>query len=641
MIERGIRSELSGALLILSLGLPGGCGSLAAPSDAWIAAGDLSRVRRTGAWAPARHRYAEAEALTTREDGAALDVTFRGTGVALVLDTLTVPSYGRPERGALDVSIDGRPLQTVRPYALPNEVVLARGLPDGEHHVRIVHRAEGEGSGCRISGLRALPAASSDLAFTVTGEAAGELVDVRATLRRDGRVIRDGLVRNWLTGACRLTGLPAGEGYVLEIRAAGWKTARLGDLSLRPGLETTLEAVYLPREEDVHPEHFRFPSLGHAVVRRPGETFRARFHAYEARIGKVRAVRRLGPALVSAPCGFEEDPSAAYYYFREGTVRLPQDVAAGLYDLEVELATPRGVERRTARRAVHVVSAFPRDPVFLSFGHLDTWGQGQAEYLARVVEMANLLAPDMVLVSNEVNPAYVAGALYRLEMPFVINFGNHQVHGHERWFGKPVGVVDFGPDLCVLNFGLPWESEWRVADPLLSTRTQVDCKVINTFEPNAPVREILDRYRIRLIHDGHGPPPKVERMGATPTLRVGKVDSESFRLLRFKGSEPVSVTYRGQAEAPIPFRRNAPAPVRAAFRPANDGSHPRVTATVVNDLDEPMPGARLTFLLPFGSYRPDRGRLEQAVRSDDGKFTILTVRLDLPGRATETVTVAP
>ncbi len=628
---------------VAALALAGACAATPpppAPED-WIPAADASLVRREGAWAAARHRYAAADALVTREDGAALEVTFRGGGLAVAFDSLTVPSYGRPEGGAIEVAIDGRPAGAVRPLDAANEVALARGLSDGNHRARLVHRSVDGVLGCRILGFRVLPLESADLSFVVTGDALGELVDVRAVVRRDGRVVRNALARNWRTGECRLTALPSGARLDVEIVASGWTAARRDGIVLEPGREARLAPISLAREEDVPPQQVRFPSLGHPVVRRPGETFRARLEAYEARIEKLRVVRRCGPALVSRICPFRDDPAAGYYYYKEGTVTLPDDVPPGLYDLEVELTAGRGSFRRISRRSVHVVSEYPRDPVFLSVGHLDTWGQTQAEYLARVVEMANLLGVDMVLVSNEVNAAYVAGALYRLDVPFVVNFGNHQVYGHERWFGEPVGAVDLGPGLSVLNFGPAWDSDFSALEKLLAARAAVPCKVLNAFEPNAPVADLLDRYRIRLIHDGHGPEPKVERLGATPTLRVGKVNSESFRLLRFKGAEPVSATYRGQPDAAIPFRRDETAPVRARVEPADDGTHARLTAVVVNDLDEPVPGARLTFVLPSGDYRVRGARPEASLKSDDGRFTLLTVRLDLPARREATVTVEP
>ncbi len=588
-------------------------------------------MRRSGAWSLAKHRYAAREALATQEEGAALELSFRGRGLSVLFDTLTVPSYGKPELGLLEVRIDGGAALAFRPRAAANEAVLARGLEEGEHRARLVHRRDGEGTGCRILGFRALAADTGDLSFTVTGEAGGMLVDVRAVLAREGRVLRDALVRNWLTGECRLAGVPAGEGASLEIRASGWKTERRESIFVRAGQETALGAIHLARERDVPETHVRFPALGRPAVVRPGGTFRARVHAFQAEVGEVRLVRRAGPATVSRPCRFLEDPKAAFYYYKEGTVALPQDIPPGLYDFEARVRGQGRAQERVARRCVYVVAEYPRDPVFVAVGHLDTWGQNQAEYLERWVGMANLIAPDLALVANEVNPAYVAGALHGLEVPFVVNFGNHQVHGHERWFGEPVGVVDVGPDLAVLNFGREWAAGCADADALLASRAKAAVKVINAFEHNAPVEEFLDRHRVQLLHDGHGPGARVMKIGSTPTVRVVKPDSESFRIIRFKEGRPATYTYRGDPAAAIPFPRGAEAPVRARI----EGTVARWT----NDLEEAVPGARLVFVLPRGKFRAQGGRIEGAVESDGGEYTLLAVRLDLPARSTGEVRV--
>jgi hypothetical protein len=308
--------------------------------------------------------------------------------------------------------------------------------------VRVVHRSDGGGLGARIRGFRLLTEPSGDLTFVLNGEKNGALVDVRAILTRQGGVVRDGLVRNWLTGASRLGGLPAGGNYVLELRAAGWKTFRSGSIAIQPGEETILTPVYLARERDVPQDAFTFPVYGYAAVRRPGGAFRGRFEGQKAEIRSVRLVRRAGPAVISRSCDFEEDKAAAFYYHREGVVSIPALTPAGTYDLEVTLVDQRGPRTLVSPRSVAVVGEYAADPVFVSWGHLDTWGQYQAEYVGQLAEIANLLAADMVLVSNEGNPAYAAGALYGLEMPFVINFGNHRGPDPGPWFGPPVGAVD-------------------------------------------------------------------------------------------------------------------------------------------------------------------------------------------------------
>ena len=76
-------------------------------------------------------------------------------------------------------------------------------------------------------------------------------------------------------------------------------------------------------------------------------------------------------------------------------------------------------------------------------------------------------------------------------MPYAINFGNHQFYGHERWYGDPVGMIDYGPDLCILNFGHAWHVDLSKAEALLASRADTRIKVINAYEPNAPVEDFL------------------------------------------------------------------------------------------------------------------------------------------------------
>jgi hypothetical protein len=423
------------------------------------------------------------------------------------------------------------------------------------------------------------------------------------------------------------------------VRTAGWKPTRTESITIKAGEETRLPGLYLGRQRDVAQDAFTFPSFGYSAVRQPGGSFRARFEGQRADIKGVRLVRSHGPATISRSCKFEEDKAAAFYYHREGTVSLPADMPPGMYDLEITMLDQSRTRTLTSPRSVAVVATLPADPVFMSWGHLDTWGQYQAEYVGRLATIANLLAADMVLVSNEGNPAYAAGALDALEMPFVINFGNHRGPEPGPWFGDPVGVVDFGTAFTVVNFGRAWDRNMAEADHLLTARAATRMKIVNAFESNAPVREFLDQHGIALIHYAHGPGPAVAKLGATPTIRVGKSSSESFRIIRFKEGRPASYTYHGHATDPIPFARAARAPLGVTFAPANDGTHRRVTAEFYNELEENFSNARVVFILPRGRYLVDGARLEQAVESDDAVFTVLAARFDLAAMATGRITV--
>lgn len=610
------------------------------PAQDPIASTDESRVKRTGAWAAAEFRRASSGHLITTEDGAALEFTFTGTGVVLVLDAhgVSYARLGQENLGSLEITIDGRPAAAVLPQREDRDVVLARGLSEGAHTLRMVHRATAAGRGVRIAGFRVLHGGEGDLSFLLHGEAARYLNDVRAVVSRDGKVLRNMLVRNWLTGQCRIAGLPAGSNYRVELIAAGWHTHILRDIAVAAEKETELPPVYLRRAADSATAGVEFPRAGQPAIVRSGESFPARVVLGGAALSSVELRRRAGPAAISRRVVFREDKAREYDGRSEGTVTLPAGVPPGLYDLVFRLSGDAG---RSAPRSVYVVAEYPKNPVFVTFGHMDTFGQEATEYLARLAGLSNLIGADMVLISNEVNAAYALGAFALLNMPHLVTFGNHEVAGHEEFYGNAVSMVDYGPDLGILNFSHAWHGDLSHAHALLESRAKTRCKIINAFEHDAPVEEMLDRYRISFLHEAHGPDPKVMRIGRTPTQRAGKANSESFRVVRFAGCRPVSFTYAGHASAPIPFPRHRPVPMQLTFSPANDGTQRTVTARIANRWEQAFPNGRVVFVLPKGEYAVDGGRIESAIVSDDGRFVVLSARVDIPASAAVQVTAKP
>jgi len=606
-------------------------------ADTETAAIDQKLVRR-GKWVESRFRFAKAPSLQTTEDGATLEYDFEATGMAIRLGGHNVPAYGAPNLGRLVVTIDGKNRRVIRPRSLPREIVLNRRLSPGKHMLRVVHQRDGDNAGCRIESFRTWNDPRGEVHFHVSGEANAHLVDCLAILRRGKAVVRKELVRNWLTGQCSLTGLPSGDDYSLEIQAAGWITARSATFGIEAAQLTELAPIYLRRDPATIIQRFRFPRMNQPAIRRPGETFRARFLGFNATIDEVKLSRKVGPAVISRVVEFEEDKTRAYYYDREVIVKLPPDMPVGAYDLTVKVTGGLRTGFCRSPRSVHVVRQYPTDPRFVTFGHLDTSAQHQAEYLERLVSIINLLAPDMVLCSNACNPAYVSGAFAGLDIPYVINFGNHQFPGHEAWYGDPVALVDVGPHVSVLNFGHPWHTDRSKAESLLASRPDTAIRVINAFEANAPF-SLLNKHQVRMIHDAHGIGKKVTDFGATPTRRVGKSNSESFRLVRFRNNRVESCTYNGHETAPIPFPRESVAPLSVSFRRANDGTQSNNAATVTNRLAEAYPNARVTFLVPAGQYAIKGGRLESQIPSDDGLLHVLSIRLDIPAHAALTVHV--
>ncbi|MCH7727309.1 MAG: hypothetical protein IH991_12635, partial [Planctomycetes bacterium] len=324
------------------------------PVPTWISALDKARVKRLGPWRESRFRYAAASHLMTDSTGAALEFRFRGSGIVLRLGSNAVPAYGAANLGSITVTVDGKNQRTIAPRAAPREFVIARGLGSDEHVLRVEHQKVDAGAGCRIEGFYVLEQPAGELQFVISGEENAFLVDARAIFRHGDRVIRNRLVRNWLTGQCSLAGLPPGKGYTLEISAAGWQTARVGNVSIEAARTTELAPIFLRRDEATRIVRFRFPALNRPAIRKPGQTFRARFLGFQATIDEVRLRRAVGPAVISRRLNFTEDKVAAYYYDREVIASLPDDMPPGVYDLQVQVTGGRRTGFCLSPRSVHV-----------------------------------------------------------------------------------------------------------------------------------------------------------------------------------------------------------------------------------------------------------------------------------------------
>jgi len=676
-------------------------------------------LRRGGAWEEAIYRqsYPARRHLHTEEDGAWLEREIETSGDAtdLVLVLESHPAYvyrGGPVSGLLEVTIEGASERVLDLRSEAAEVVLARALPRGKHRVRLRHRAAPDGGrGARVVGFRSLPGPTAELAFVLGGEEAGMLVDARFTLRSGGEALRSSVQRNWLSGAVRLAGLPPAEDAVLEIEAAGWEPLSIDLPPLHPGSERRLVPLHLRLDRDLLSEGVASPRLGHPAVKSPGEGLRIEFAALAERAEiagdgnealqetalAVRWVQQIGPARRSVLLWEGEqalDPAAhAAPGGNALEFELPPDPYDGFGDLVVETRSSAGPRLRRSPRSLRLRPEPVGQPLFLVLGHLDTWGHYQAETLAAFAGMTNLIDPDAVLLSNEVNPAYVAGGLKGLQAPHLATIGNH-AFGYEtspsyldasgepaegrpgrpysvsfgetaqgllhrephyewrrsasrafdRWYGDPVGAVDLGGGVAVLNYGWSWEPERnREAIALAAERFEPfrgsRVRVLNAYESEPP-SDFLDHFDFALVHSAHAWPRAVAkhapdrdsargtRFWRDETLFLGKRSSDTFRLVRFEADRAGSHSYAGHEHDPYPFDRHRAAPLRAEFEPAPASGPWR--ARVVNQFREPFPGCRLDWVLPRGEYTVAGAELRGAWDSDDARWTVLTLRLDVP-----------
>jgi hypothetical protein len=597
----------------------------------WIPAIDQDHIIRKGSWQEASFRYAEHKHLRSTADGSSLRFSFQGTVVMIRLGQHAVPAYNRPNLGALTIQVDSGKEKIIYPLNEPREIVLARNLPYDWHTILIKHKATNGDSMVCIEAFGYSFETTGELTFSLTGKNNAYLVDTRAILTKDDNQIANRLVRNWLTGQCRLSGLPPGKGYCLEIHAIGWISSFIDDIEIKAGKETVLSPVYLDAAPPEVDKRWIFPKIGRQTIKKPGEIFRTRFQAPSHIIKSMQIEYKIGSATFSRKLNFEEDEDSAYLYDREFLVSIPGNTPPGLYDLKVQAYRPeQGDEYALCSfSSVMIVNDYPTNPVFMSWGHLDTQGQFQAEYLCNMAEIANLVGADMVLMACACNPAYIAGALSTLDIPYTVNFGNHKFEGFEQWFGPQENIIDFGPDLCILNRSLPWHESTALTNALFSERPNARIKIINAFEHNAPI-DLLDTHKIALLHDGHGIGTRVMKMGNTPTQRVGKVNAESFRIIRFKDGKVISSTYMNDPVAPIPFPRGSVKPLRVSIDPPANGFNQEITITISNDLSEAFPNCRVTALMPSGQYICQGGKIEDAIVSDCKKFSKVIIRADMP-----------
>lgn len=600
----------------------------------WTSVNDTAVIAE-GNWTQDRFRFADADHKYTTDDKASLNWSFSAASVAVRLagqNTSSYPGTGLPAHGKLSVYLDGRLVKVIYPAQQGREFIVANNLEGESHELTLVHSIEAGAAGVRVEGFLTSDSPLGLFSLSVTAELQEYMNDVRFVISNNGSPIRSTIGRNWLTGNASMI-LPTGASFDVRIEAMGWSSESIKTPKIEPDELNTSSPIYLRRDPKTVSYRFRYPSLNNQAIRKSGESLTARFLGFDTKIDKVRLRRRNGNAVFTRVLPFREDKEAAFYYDRQIEISLPDDTPPGVYDLEVDIIGGRRTSTCRSPSSVVIVKRYPGNPRFVTFGHLDTSGQFQAEYVRRIARMANIIGADMVLASNSVNAAYLSGALSNLQMPYLINFGNHQVFGHHRWYGPDLGGVVFGPDLFVLNYGLPWHEPIKPVVALLEQHRSKRLKVINAFEHNAP-NFLLNDYKIAMIHDAHGPGDKLMKMGSTPTQRVGKGNSVSFRIVEFNEGQVSSATYNHHPTAPIPFERDQQCPLRVERETP-------FKAIVINEYNQSFPRARITLLVPVNEYSVNNGSIQSISISDDGKLAEVIIAIDLSANSRISMELTP
>jgi len=570
--------------------------------------------------------------------GSRLTTTTEMTNLSILLPPVfdsPGPRYGYFLACRLRVRVDELPWQELALATARSETILAENLPPGKHIITV----EPVDGTAVVDAFRFSTKPLAGLTGTIVAADYSELLtDVRADLFQGDRLVRSEYERAPRSGGFEIYGMEAGV-YRLRVRAAGWKDATLADLKINgPGHRRDVGIIVLtrdPRCVGSEGQDRPGPRFGHSVCVAPGASFTAMVNLPALPIKSAKLQSRF-KSFDLAVVESRKFPLGRWNDVGEATFQLPKDIPWDMYDLVLSFETKQGEPRRISGQAVCVRPPLTKEFHVAGCGHMNTWGQETAEYLARVAEVAQLAGARTLLIANEVNAAYISGTLSDLRIPYVVCRGNHTMPRWSDFFGATSRAHDDGP-MRIVEFGRwPYES-WEEVDALFRKRPDATNRVVVCYEGFAPLALIRDR-KINLLFDAHSDNLHADRDAIPPTtfhMRAPTQETLRWIPMTHDGIAPAVKDNRDVPVLAIP--RQGPSPLRAAYKLPEDGTAAEQTAVITNETAIEFPRARLRLILRRGAYQVAGGTLAQSFDSDDGSRTILDIEARVPPKTSVTI----
>ena len=541
------------------------------------------------------------------------------------------PRYGNFVECRLRVRVDDLPWRELALATARSETILAENLLPGKHTIAV----EPVGGFAGVDAFRTTNKPMAGLTGTIVASDYSELLtDVRADLFQGDRLVRTEYVRNPRSGGFEIFGIRAGA-YRLRIRAAGWMDATRADLSIKgPGHRLDVGVIALARDPRCGGRDGQDrpgPRFGHSVSATPGSSFTALVNLPAMKLKGAKLQSRF-KSFDLAVTSSRKLPLGNWNDAGEATFQLPKNIPWDMYDLVLSFEMKQGDFQRIAGQAVCVRPPLPAEFHVAGCGHMNTWGQQTAEYLARVGEVAQLAGARTLLVANEVNAAYVSGALSDLRIPYGVSRGNHTMARWEDFFGVSSRAHDDGP-MRIVDFGRwPYES-WEEVNTLFRNRPSATNRVVVCYEGFAPI-SLIREHKINLLFDGHSDNVPVDREALPPrTFHMRAPTQETLRWIPMT-HDGVAPAVKTNADVPVlSIPRTGPSPLRVALESPDDGSASKQVATITNEYAIEFPHARLRLVLRRGAYQIAGASLLQAFDSDDGTRTILDLEIRIAAKS--------
>lgn len=271
----------------------------------------------------------------------------------------------------------------------------------------------------------------------------------------------------------------------------------------------------------------------------------------------------------------------------------------------------------------------------VKFGHLDTWTQRNAEYLATLVDLTNLYDPDLLLISNEANWQYVSGALNRLKMPYMITSGNHGLPGFASYFGEKLKKIDIGP-ITIVVYNAPWIGPVPEIETAFQSSPNTKFRILQGVESDID-QKWAKCLNLNMYVCAHA--FKKSHAESAPWLHLGKefqvvdIDLKNYHI------DVIKAPHTGlSSRDKYPISREYPIePV--VYSPANNGKHRNVKAKVVNPMLSNIRDLQLWFTMPNGKYTVSKGHIHSISEVPEQNYSKVEVRFDILASSTVEIEV--